>query len=367
MIDKIYLGTFAIGRLDDWIFFSASNINGLFKINIESLEIEFVHHFKTLKMQDDNFWGWHGGKIIFDKDELFLFPLCSNVIINYNTKEQRECVINILDFPMNKFYVNEVIKDECEIIFKGDAYLPLYSLDLNKKTAQKSILGKQVFTKYESSHCSLTSYNRGSFCIVLQEKNEFLIVSKEMEQVIPYPAEIKERSVRDIVYIDEKIWFMFDDSSEIMCWDKELHSMKLYKNSEVKRNISAAYSKMFVFNGRICLIGNRCRGVYWINEEKDRIEAVVDKINAFQIIERERIGYPLFGNYCIYREELWIFPVAGKNLLIINKDMQIIRKKEFSIETFKIPEWDKQVNELRELEEKGAYTLNSYIKFILEK
>ena len=367
MKDKIYLGAWAIGQLEEWIYFSASNINGLFRINIKTLEIEFVYRFQTVDLESDFFLGLHGGKIVFYKDELFLFPLGSNVIINFNTVTKRETTIEIPDFSSEIFAINEVVENKEEIIFKGDTYLGIYSLNLLEKQVKKSCLGEKLFSQYDVTHCGWSNWNAEHFCIVLQGRDEFLVVSKDYEEIISYPPEIKGRFVTDILFNKHKFWFMFGDSADIMCWNKEEQKVKCYKpiDSKLQKNISGGYKELFVFKDRVCILGNRYKGVYGINEKDSIVESVIDDADIFQVVDKEKIGVPSLGNFLIVNEELWVFPDSGKYLLIFNENMELIRKKEFSIETSKIPGWDSKVIAPPDLEETGTYTLGSYIRYIL--
>lgn len=369
MKDKIYLGAWAIGQLEEWIYFSASNINGLFRINVKTLEIEFVHRFQTVDLKPDVPFGLHGGKIVFYKGELFLFPLGLNVIINFNTVTKKETTIEIPEFSSRMFVINEVVKNKEEVIFKGDIYLRIYSLNLLEKQVKKSCLGEKLFSKYDVTHCGWSNWNAEHFCIVLQDRDEFLVISKDYEEIISYPSEVKGKFILDILFNKNKFWFLFGDSADIMCWNKGEQGVKWYRgiDSKLQKDIIGAYRELFVYKDKVCILGNRCKGIYWINEKDSIIESVTGDADTFQVVDKEEIGRPPLGNFLIVNEELWVFPDTGKYLLIFNENMELIKKKEFSIETSKIPGWDLRVCAPPGLDETGIYTLGSYIRYILKR
>jgi len=335
----VNLGTRALVKVEDSIWFSASNFNGLFKLNIYNLEIEFVHRFQYAEVNQALL---HSGKIIHYNNELYIFPYYSNVIVSYNISTKEENIIEIPDVENENLVVNVVWQSGTEIYFYGDTNLRFYVLDLELKKVKKHELGKEIFSKFSSGQIGWGEFCNDRILIVLQDKNEFIEVKDNICMHYNIPNYFRDLNLFRVYYDGKLYWLVFFESTDIYSWDIKTQELERYTlDDSVRVEVEKFfYHKFWSFEKDFFVVGNSLCGIFQIDREVKKIKEVCKLPKEFKILSQKDWQRMPFEQYVIVNKELWMFPVTGNKLVIYNSENSQTIGVDFSINGRDIPDGD---------------------------
>lgn len=355
----LHLSVGPLVKVDNIIWFTTLNFNGLFKFDIDTLQIEFVYRFKFAKGLQERMYT---GKIIYYNDELFFFPYYYNRIVSYNIVTKTEKIILIADFIPERLGVNTVIQKGTEVFFRSDVCLDFYVLDLVSKKVKKM---DDIFPDIPKEQGGWSSLCEDRLLIVLADRNSFIEITNNSKKYFKLPNYFNEWHLNRVYYDGELYWLLFGDNIDIYSWSAKTQEIERYKGDDsLEKNILGYYLYFFSFENEICILGNNYCGVFKINQVLKKIENLFQLPDDFKIINNI-LDYTPFKEYEIIDKKLWLFPRSGNQLVIYDKEKNQVRGIEFSVEQQNIPDWsslmiDRYITNKEYITE-GMFTLEDYI------
>lgn len=329
---KIFLNTLAAVQIDNQIWFSAWNINGLFKLDIISKDIEFVHRFQNLAA---NAKCAHRGNVIYDKGEMFFFPFFSKKIVIYNIFTKVELEIDIPDCKSEIFAAVGAIQVNRKIVFWGDESLYFYELDMETRAIKVLPYEEWVLEKLNQK-CSRKEWCKDRFIITFDDWNYFIEIRNGSAELKKYPSNVKCGKRPYFLKDRNGYWLCMRDTWTVFYWEENQIIADEYEIDEDTVNCLGTYEDFFVISPDIYLLARANNRIYKVNKEKKMMEVCYDYSNLINIIHMG-LGEvtPFLITFCI-DENVVFFPRGADKLLFYNLENKNAKVFPFSIDARKM-------------------------------
>lgn len=293
--------------IENEMFFSAKNYNGLFKMNVDTGAIEFLCHFP-----EDPLWKIHMHQnVINGKENIYFFPLFANSISKYNTKSGEIKNISLY----NNF---GDVGITCVLVYKGKYILVPRNLSqpIVRFSAENDSLSYLPLNRQKAStqdafsdiNCSVILAD--NLYIPIYDSKTVLQLNLVTEECIE--LELSGTKISTLTYFDNKFWTI---SSDGKCVCKYSDKFELIKTMALDSQSDRPYQCWMVDKDSLylcgCFEGQLLR--YIGNEEWENIlsENLVSMNDNFA----------LMCGYQVLNDSLYIFPSSMDSVLKIDQNV----------------------------------------------
>ncbi len=302
--------------IENEMFFSAKNYNGLFKMNVDTGAIEFLCHFP-----EDPLWKTHMHQnAINEKENIYFFPLFANSISKYTIKSGEIKNISLYN------NVGDV-GITCVLAHKGQYILVPRNLSqpiVRFSTENDSISYLPLHTEQFSNGAAFSDIN-GS---VILEDNLFIpifdsktvlrinLVTKECIKL-----ELSGTKISSLTYFENKFWTI---SSDGKCVSTYSDKFELIDTITFECKSKRPYQCWMIDKDNLylcgCLEGQLLRYIgsgEWENILRESIVCVND-------------NWAFMCGYQIINDSIYVFPSSMDSILIIKKNVVQKRRIDYS-------------------------------------
>lgn len=313
---KVFLNTLAAVQIDNQIWFSAWNRNGLFKLDMISKDIEFVHKFQNLYADEK---GAHSGNIIYDNGNLYIFPALSNKIVVYNIDTKNEISIEIPKCKSETFWTVEAIKIDKKIVFCGEESSYFYELDLETRAIDVLPYEKWVFEKMNQKLLR-KMWCKDRFIIAFDDCNYFIDIKNENAELKNYPSNVNVGKRTYLMNDGNGYWLCNRDTWTVYFWEENQVKADEYNRAPNKDIVNqlGTYEKFFVINSDIYLLGRGNNRIYKVNKEKKIVEVCYDYSDLVRIIHTGLGEHASFLVTFCMGENVVFLPRGADKVLLYN-------------------------------------------------
>lgn len=299
------------------LFFSARNFNGLFCMEKDRTEAEFIGHFPEEVVWQKNLHS----QVISINDKLYFIPFQGTGVSIFDIKSKEFFYVNIEDKQPVEISKAFVVGDD---IFMVPLNLKkpfiLFHTVSNayemKRELQQKIL-KQFSGKQEIRFGGYGSCAVGQkIYLAVSGTNRIISLDLDSQQVNIYKLPI-EYKLRNIYYDRGKLYFTLSDQYKIICWDIDTENHYEYIIENRLEDTYHPYLTVLRWKERLLLLPDQTDKIWELNEEKNIWCMKPDYIpNEFR---RTRKAVSLFLGYQCIEDNLHLLPWAGNGLLSLSE------------------------------------------------
>lgn len=299
----------AATRIENKIWLSCMEYNGLLCFDLEKEKYELKHRFNVV---GGSKYDLHR-KVVCLENKLYLFPRSDDCIRIYDMCNNTEDVIAI-PVKQNKLW-DVILLGTQAIIYlpKGNTFF-LFNLITKKFEDDNLILEKiKLILSENNTECLMEVNNNDIF--VLDSDKYLHVISNDNIDTIDLNL-IKEKIVT-MRFKYNHLWiFVADGKDVIYSIDLENKQIDKYIGDDEKRNnANIIYADVCKIDGTL----------YALNWQGNDIR-IIDLVNKIITNSDIKISYPrcmsegrYWGYYEEYEGKHYIFPIAGRNILVIEK------------------------------------------------
>lgn len=350
--------------VDDVLYFSASNFNGLFKMKLDTQTVHFIDSFIDTPL---NLQSIHRSCLVYNRWLIFI-PMNSDKIhfVNIDNHEQRS--VRVTDGTQDPAIADAIIVGNLLYVFpakKGQPSMIVHLDDMKVETLDKfneqynSIVPD---SPHKSKIVSVGAVIRDdSIYMGLYSQNKVLKYNLKSEIMEMIDTQIN--SIFDVYNGKDGIWVSDLDGKQIeLLSDRH----KIYETEEKK-----TYRRILDLGEYIYLIPGNADEISMIKGTK--VPVNMKYPDEFKTLERLKVNK--FFGYKIYNDDIYLFPYAHDNMLVISGDK--LRTVKTVYETDPAGSDPKQLIEtiqayrgriIREngglITESPEFTLDSYMEYI---
>lgn len=351
------MGVGAYVRVDDVIWFTPPDFNGLFKYHINTSNIEFVYRFACVGKAYKQLFR---GEIIYYKGQLFLFPYQFNKIVVYSIDEQKEQVIEIHGCLTETFGTPTIVQKDSKVYFGGTARVNLFCLDLETKQVKK--INSNMLEKHNEAVGVPMEVCDERYVISVREKNSFIEIMEGNEREVEIPDELKKYGLSFVSYWKGHYWISVQNSRDIFSWDMEKNIVERYE-SVLPYEEEVPYIRFLFWEDEILLLSRLKCDVYSVNLNNKTVEVLCSMPIGIMSI-RDGIGMSPWICYGMIKDKLWLFPQAANQVLVYDKEERKLQGIPLKIDVNSIPDWIEILgNPLKE----GTIELVDMLQYIVNR
>lgn len=310
------------------LFFSARNMNGLFRYKIGESKTEFLGHFK-----DEIIWQrtLHR-QVINVENYLYFIPYNGQGISIYNKQTQTFSFVKIKERNLisvsrafllgQKIYMIPSDLDTPWIVFDIDSHNYEIAWDL-----WKSIL---------SRFSNKADFIRGVYDSCIHENKLFLkgekgvIICVDLERKKVHTYKIPESyNIRNLFFDKDICYFILSNKFEVVRWDWSTNTCQEYKIKDMPA-IKHPYMCMLRWGKHLLLLPDQMDDIWELDEKENKWHVEKKYIpNGFC---RERKKGSLFLGYGFLEDKLLLFPWMGNGMIMLTETESKLQKIYYSDE-----------------------------------
>ena len=329
-----HLSFWAAVKLENKLWVSNNRFNGLFIIDLDTGAISFCGHFPNVPIDAKCLHKC----AFFYKDTIYFFPQYAIAIWGYNIITQEFSY-----YPMYKtFSTQKYIRtngitfyDNSIYIFSESLEHPIYKFELETKAiTEMYILQEQCIKKnlkMKEIICKGFVEKQENVYMVLNESNVIYKFDIKKEECTFFQLEDNDIQLSGLAW-DGKDFICVDSfRGELVYWNEFSglsKKLELKKDSEKKLEII----RLLVIDDTIILIEHNGK----IRKIRQGIESILMEKDAFIKDFVEEWGFSISSGYLIEDNSLYIFPLRGIYIYILNILSGKIMKFEPLIESIPV-------------------------------
>lgn len=291
--------------INNEIFFSAKNFNGLFKMSFDNQKVIFLGYFPG-----DGVWAEYLHQFaIKDKNFIYFVPYSAHGMSKYNFLTGEISLINI--YEENNTAIAHVLKYENNFIF-----VPRY---LNNPIAFFKPSSEELL--YLVLEDIDKKYLCNSICDIYGAeivKNRLIIPIYDKDYIVEIDLTDKKTSIVNlpgtrnstVTFFNDKYWTVSSNGKEVCCYTKNFNFLKKYS---FLNNSSRPYQAWINVGNDLYLCGCLSDSLLKYNVISDKWENVL-----YEGIAKVKDNWAYMCGFQKCENELYIFPSATNALLVMN-------------------------------------------------
>ena len=361
----IHLGCNVYAKEGNNIWFSNISFNGLFKMDLENGQIEFIHRFEEIACNKGIVWT----QMFKEGDELIFVPWVSDSLVIYNIKTCEEYHIPFLEekkeceFGRLAFRYKDVIW-----LFPAKSGGKVLCYDIkNKVIVRNDKLGNWLLSIAKGEVCTLRgSIYNDKITLCLDDKN--ILCQIELE-TMDLNANIISESCGNIyvaTFDGCDYWLLQKNSSNIYQWNAK-DDVYIEYIAEYNEEVIIPYTEIKFFDKDPILVNYYGTYVCKVNKQTRTVNKLFEYPEGFAVIKNVLHG-ATFLDAILWENNICFIPQRGSMVLYYNLKDGTIRGKDFVISKQDITYLEEIINEnfkTEEIREIGEInTLKNYINHL---
>jgi hypothetical protein len=346
---------FMDGHIDGaYMYFSARNFNGLFRIAIGTDTAEFLGHFKEEEILKKNLHR----QVVCINNQLYFIPYTGKGISIYDK------AANTFSFAgmegQEVFFISRAYAINSDILMiPSDISVPFVMFhtdnrsfeimeklkrqfdDVYRQNQEKDIRG--LYSSCIAENMLFICGDYGViFCITLDEWKV---------QVYHLPKKYK---IRNMYFDRQEIYFTLSDRCWVIRWDYNTNKCYEYKITDTNTTCFHSYMTIFRWRTHLILLPDRMEEILELDEEKD--EWRIGKEYIPTGFFRRKTSGSLFIGYQFVEGKLLLLPWSGNGMIILSEDRAKICEVICSVEVFeKVIEMQKSLMKTKIIQKNVIY------------
>lgn len=320
-----WIGSYASVIVDDYLYFSGSRFNALFRYGLESRKLEFLGSFPNIPVDtfDMHFKAHvYGSSIIWEpgKDRyLRIFNVENKTISSVELPQSMRrdgqqfegCVSG------NKYYI-------------ASSNLGVYELDIKEKSWRCDDELSGLLLDYSNQHANncMIFCNEQKIIIVDPNGREFRCLSIADGDFKDYRFSDDNRHIYKVFFNDGYFWMLFSNSYDVVKWDGKDNYSSFKIQNALKDDNRLPYSKIIISPYGKWITNYYSSFPLYINEENGFLESALSRGYSVDIHLND-YG-PCFGNGIPYGNGIVFVPHRSKELIIYDAEKKKIESRLLS-------------------------------------
>lgn len=327
MKNKNYLSFYESVVIDDEMWFSNINFNGLFKINIKSYITEFVAHFPNEKINQKLL---HTNCFEY-KGQIVFVPARGKFVHFYNVNSGEFTSICVFEKEVSNDAVkfcNGAIRDGnfLYIVLKTGEMI---SVNLETKEVVEVKTFKEQCQKYVLSYENFMFLN----AVVFEEKMFFALNLKD--KILVWDIKNKNLSAIEIginnissMYEGKDFfWITSNDDEYIYSCNKANYKITKYDADIYERRFEGKFYNNIIEVGEdVYAIPAQVEYILKLNHQNEKFEKAFDYPQGFFFVEDFKTKWAKFRDYSIINNKIYLHPFTGNQMLIFGAGTDVIGK-----------------------------------------
>lgn len=301
-----------------FLWFSNNTFNGLFKMNIDTGNIEFVDFFPD---ERQDIAAAHK-KCIYCNGKLFFLPARADHICIYDIEKARFFSIRI-EKNDKEFCADAVLVGKDIYIFLLDPEQDLWILDTQSlklsrapsfKNAYRQVIGNKDI---EFLLCRGNEY-KGKIYFAFYGTDMVASYDILKEKLITYHTKIE--NIFSCFVDHGKCWIITNHTGEIYQYDFKGEPVLIHSEGNVK-NDNRRFNQIFKYKGKIWILPAYPGTIICFDEEGNK--------TVYDNFAGEELEHILFFGSILVKNERWILPFGLDNIYVIDENMKLDRRYSF--------------------------------------
>lgn len=339
--DRFKMAYYSYVKVNNKMYFSHIFLNGLFEMNLDDFSVKFLGRFPEA---DDNAFCLHGmGQAIKYKNNIYFFPLNSQVIHCYNLEDKR---ITIVSLPMKKYLEKDKyflgtykwVKENKVWLFSRILSNGVFIFDMDRQIVNRDDMLSDFLSKYKMITNFVETPDGKLYTCCLPD-NILIEVDMENRQIKEFPVQIDGIKIGNINYQKGAFWFIDRYTGDVYEQQKNKY-IHISVDDEIEwiAPKESPFSACHYVNGEMYIFPSRSKYIMKVSADKTIVKAVSYPPNFCftNKYDTEICHFPNFGAFEIVNEAIWFHPCKGNQLLIYNTKSNQITGHELFVDTSEI-------------------------------
>ena len=335
MSKRIQIGTRASAiDSNNNIWLSNYFFNGLFRINLNDLIIEYVDRFPGEAADKREM---HLGAHINGSDVIFM-PYANSTIHIYNMENKTFKTINVpKEYGCN--FTSSVSIDNDIYFLSWEGNILYYDIKKQRVLKDEALTEEYMTFRKEADEQWNYSIDEDGFSI-LDGKNHICRINIKNKKIDKYTVTSEYENLEIAYYERSCFWFSLNDSQSMLFWDIKKNSYECYTSeTEIWGKEKYKYNPYNkILNSEDITVFSNYNAAFPIKVDKKnkKIVSLSRNISIDDIIEKREWG-PIFTDVYDIGETIYFVPCCNKYLLLCNKKTYNINKIPFWVDKEDIP------------------------------
>lgn len=293
--------------IENEMFFSAKNYNGLFKMNFEDNDVEFLGYFPGDKVWTEYM---HQYAVKMGREIVF-FPFNASNITKYNIDTHKIDILNNFEIYQN-FGISNVLEYEGNVIAVPRRLSDPITVFSNEEGEIKYKFIELSSEKLYNLYCDINSgVIVGDDLYVAIYASKTILKIGLRNKLISY-INLMEINICSATFYDDKFWMVSADGRAVCVYSRQFDFIKKYEFDSVT---SRPYEYWMIYNDSLYLCGCTESKLLKYNVSSDEWVDILHK--DFMWLD-SRWAY--MCGYQVVDHLIYIFPSSINSLLILDND-----------------------------------------------
>lgn len=364
----VHLGSKAAIQEKTNLWFSNFNFNGLFKMDLCTGDVEFVHRFALVA---NDKVGIHSAAYKCG-EELIFIPVSGNEIITYNISRKKEYGIQIPDMTPDDSGVVAYKRKDKIWLFPIANIRKVFCYDIKERTIEEDMALSGILSDYAANEENMigVSVHENILLIYLRGRNTICRVNLESLEVQYHELAIDNGKIYKVAYDGMEYWVLLENSWEVYKWNKQADTYEKYVPDEeiwIGNNKILPYGDICFVDSEVVLMSYNAFHVMKIDREQGKVEKAFDYPDDFRVINELSWG-GVWGASVVYGDKLCLVPHRGSHVLFYDSQSREVKAAELIAEKSKISYLDEVVQARIQkdmlVETKEVFSLEEYMRII---
>ena len=350
--------------VDGYLYFSSSQYNGLFKMEVETERISYIGSFEGAPLDRTIL---HRKCLVYGRWLIFIPQNTDRInLVNIDTYEQK--TVKVLDEDKYYMFADAIIVDDLLYLMPGRKEQPAKIVHLDDYSVETiDCLSGKIQSEAPDSpdegglFAIGAAYHDGSIYMGLYKQSKIIQYGVTSNKVRLIETDID--NIRDLSGGKDGVWITDLSEGRIELLGEKIETVRFEHDY--------SYSHVLEMGTRTYVIPGTATCIGILND--DRTVTNMDYPEDFR--DFEQCFYDKFYGYAVYEDEIYLFPYVHDNMLVISGDK--LRTFKTVYETDPAGSDPKQLIEtiqayrsriIREngglITESPEFTLDSYMEYI---
>lgn len=370
-LKKIQLGASADIAINNKIWFSSFEFNGLYCYDVETKKLEYIAKFEGVSASQSFL---HGDAFLDDNQNIIFIPIKDRYIRIVDTVGK--CVVSYKLSALNDketIWGGTKLNNEL-VLFTSGYRIFFFDLTRKKLSKIKDISDYKWDAGFHNDIFRDALFTRNELFLMLGNINTSSIIQIGLNDDSYKKIELKNiaGTVTSISKVDNSYWILTSDSTDVIEWDGKDHYIT-YKNEEVRWMDNSTqriipYKKVISIGDDIWVIGFYADFFYRIKRDEKTVRCMVNSEEHTKISDNLGYGASYNNIHLLQDGRIAITPQRAGFLYILDSNGGIMERK--ALETSEYPAHELFENEIhgeRMVQEKKWYGINTFIDYIRDE
>ena len=298
-------------KVENSLFLSACNFNGLFRFDLETEELSFVSHFPCEKLSKKYL---HSG-VIKSNNKVFFIPYSGCSICSFDLKKNEFEYDELCDKDTNYAFVFPLIYKKKVFIIPSDLSGNVFRLEEGgeKFTVDRRLTDiiHDLLKLEQGAMCDLSGCAIHDNILIIGLFGKSKILKIDIESGEANVLTTNGITVGNLIFYNDSVWIVSSDGEKCSKITEDGNTLCEYNLCESN---TRGYQLFVAYNGELYLLG--C--------VKDSLLKLVDNnwvevVNEIPIEFKRVTEWAFLSGSKVIDDDLFLFPISGNGIVKINQ------------------------------------------------